>query len=242
MSAVHQPEKARLIMLNLLLAKMKFTTGIDFLKTTLNPSEIAEIENLKTVIAGLKNFQRLPLFDLLLPALKQMLADERADFIALCERLIKSDKRFTLFEFIFISLLKQHLSATAGKNIRIKYYSYKILLEEIQILFSVMAHSGNKDSASGLAAYQQVASGFAMQAKGQELMLLSAKNISLKKISASLKKLSQLSPILKRGIIEACADIALHDGQLNYAEAEFLRAISELLNTPIPPLLPQVVH
>ena len=77
---------------------------------------------------------------------------------------------------------------------------------------------------------------------GESLNILDYKEITPKKITSALKCLAQLSPLLKRGVLEASADIAMHDGQLKYSEAELLRVIADMLNCPLPPLLPQAVN
>ena len=46
--------------------------------------------------------------------------------------------------------------------------------------------------------------------------------------------------MLKRNVLEACADIAMGDGKIKTAEAELLRAVSESLGCPMPPLIEAV--
>ena len=57
-------------------------------------------------------------------------------------------------------------------------------------------------------------------------------------VDRSLKGLRALSPLLKRPLLEACADAVLHDGEVTLAESELLRAVSETLDCPMPPLAP----
>ncbi len=241
MQAVHQAKTARLIIFNMILLKMNFKQGIEFLNKHLQAEEIKILLHYKQDVIKLENFQRLPLFDLLLPGLKAMNNDERAEFLQICEKLIKSDNRYTLYEFILLSLLKQHLSVTAGKDIKIKYYSFKPLQKHLQLLFSVMAHSGKLPAEERRKSYDKVAQGFALQNIAGS-GLLEIKKISPENIDLALQELRKLSPLLKKNVLEACADIAMHDAQLKYTEAELLRTIADLLNCPLPPLLPQAVN
>ena len=55
----------------------------------------------------------------------------------------------------------------------------------------------------------------------------------------ALKRLNQLTPMLKKPLIEALEDAVTYDGKVHPQEIELLRAIAECLNCPIPPLLEQ---
>ncbi|MCW9048056.1 MAG: M48 family metallopeptidase [Gammaproteobacteria bacterium] len=242
MQSIHLLETAKMIVLNLILVRMNFDEGIKFLRRYVNENELGVIDRFNKEITVLENFQRLPLFELLLPTLKQMEDAEKTDFLILCEKLIKSDKRYTLFEFVLLSMLKKNLSPDSGKDIKIKYYSYKSVDKELQLIFSVMAHSSQSEESMRIQSYNKVSQGFSMNAAGGNLKLLDFKDITPAKLTIAFQRLSQLSPILKRNVLESSADIAMHDGQLKYAEAELLRAIGDLLNCPLPPLLPQAVN
>lgn len=141
MQSVHQVEEARMILLNLILVRMNFKEGVLFLKKNVNEKELEIIHRFNKEINELENYQRLPLLELLLPTLKQMEDSDRIDFLKLSDEFIKSDKRYTLFEFILLSILKKNLSADSGKNVKVKYYSFKSVNKELQLIFSVMAHS-----------------------------------------------------------------------------------------------------
>jgi hypothetical protein len=56
-------------------------------------------------------------------------------------------------------------------------------------------------------------------------------------IEKVLNTFSQLSPLLKKSVLVACADMVLEDGIVMPAEAELLRSVSEVLDCPMPPLL-----
>jgi len=242
MQSVHQVESSRMVLLNLILVRMDFDKGMQFLKGHINENELGVIHSLNNEINELENFQRLPLLELLLPTLKQMKDLDKINFLKLSENLIKSDKRYTLFEFILLSMLKKHLSPDAGKNVKIKYHSFKSVNKDLQLIFSVMAHSSQCDEDVRNQSYDKVSQGFSMVSAGKKLKLLDFKEITPKKMTASFQRMTQLSPILKRNVLESSADIAMHDGQLKYAEAELLRAIADLLDCPLPPLLPQAVN
>jgi len=238
MLAIHKAETAKVIVFLLVLANMELKTGMLAIKDSLDESSTAAIGKYKEEIFVLEKALRLPLFDLLLPALKLMSEEDKIDFIALCKVLVKSDKRYTLFEFVMLVLLEQHLVPSAGRNIKIKYHSFKSLKSELQMLLSVMVQCGGGAKEERDMLFRKAAADFPMRF----VDLLDVKEISPKKISQALQHLAQLAPLLKRNVIEACADIAMEDGKLKATEAEMLRAIAESLNCPMPPLLPDAIR
>jgi len=242
MNAIHQVEAARIVLLNMILVRMNLNEGMQYLKTKISESELKIIEKFNDEIAKLEKFQRLPLFEMLLPTLKQMKESDKMIYLKLCENFIKSDKRYTLFEFVLFSILTKNLSPNAGRDINIKYHSFKSVRNELQLIFSVMAHSSQCSEDERNKSYEKVVQSFTAVSDGESLKLLDYKEITPKKMTAAFQRLSKLSPILKRSVIESSADIAMHDGQLKYAEAELLRAIADLLSCPLPPLLPQAVN
>jgi len=149
------------------------------------------------------------------------------------EQLIRLDNKFTLFEFVLLTLIRQHLAKDAGKINRIKHYSFKPLLAEIRLLLSVLAQSSGQNAKKIASSYQRAMTTFSISPE----TLLPVSEISADKITQALNELNLLSPMLKKSIIDACADCVLDDGIIMPAEAELLRAISSSLDSPMPPLL-----
>ena len=69
------------------------------------------------------------------------------------------------------------------------------------------------------------------------LNLLPAAQCDLKALEAALKRLNQLQPLQKPRLLKAMARCIEHDGRIEVAEAELLRAVADLLDCPLPPLL-----
>jgi flagellar biosynthesis/type III secretory pathway protein FliH len=62
--------------------------------------------------------------------------------------------------------------------------------------------------------------------------------VYLNEFDASLDRLAEASPAIKRSLLHACAALVLHDGTVNDLQFELLRAIAETLDCPIPPSVP----
>jgi hypothetical protein len=70
-----------------------------------------------------------------------------------------------------------------------------------------------------------------------EPFTLLAPSRELKSLDAALKRLSQLLPLQKPRLLKAMATCIAHNGRINAAEAELMRAVADTLDCPMPPLL-----
>ena len=61
---------------------------------------------------------------------------------------------------------------------------------------------------------------------------------ALADLDAALNQLANATPQLKRSIVTACVECAATDGKLAVPEYELLRAITDSLDCPLPPLNP----
>lgn len=67
--------------------------------------------------------------------------------------------------------------------------------------------------------------------------LVNRKRIDLQSLDAAMDRLARLKPRAKRTFIKACAMGILADSQVTPKEIELLRAISALLDCPMPPVV-----
>ncbi|MFW2374447.1 MAG: M48 family metallopeptidase [Gammaproteobacteria bacterium] len=230
---MHSRQGAVLVIYGLLIAGMDKNIGLNFLKQQKLLHEPAV--HLMDDLYKLDRRQRLPVVDMVLPVLKRLDDKEKSDFISNIEQLIRLDNKFTLFEFVLLTLIKQHLDKDAGKVNRIKHYSFRPVLAEIRLLLSVLARSSGQNAEKTSSTFKRVMTTFSI--KPETLQAFS--EISADKITQALNELNLLSPMLKKSIIDACTDSVLDDGIIMPAEAELLRAISCSLDSPMPPLLPE---
>lgn len=222
---------AGLVVYGLLVAGMDKTIGNEFLRQ----QEILN-DNLEPLLNELYKLDRrlhLPMIDMVLPVLKRFDDDDKSELISRVEQLIKLDKKFTLFEFVLLTLIKQHLDKNAGKVNRVKHHSFKPVLAEIRLLLSVLAQSSGQVSEKKESSFKRAMATFSTKS----IAMYSISEVSPDKITQALNELNRLSPMLKKSIINACADTVLDDGIIMPLEAELLRAISTSLDSPMPPLL-----
>ena len=70
------------------------------------------------------------------------------------------------------------------------------------------------------------------------LQLLPPEACGLQKLNTALVELAQAAPKQRQRLVDACAACICADGKVRVGEAELLRAICDMLDCPMPPLLP----
>jgi len=178
---------------------------------------------------------RLPLIELSLPSLRQLSLPQYELFKSILERLIDLDGKVSLFEWILERLVLHHLRRVFEKQpaSQRKYFSIEQMADEVGLLLSVMAYIDTQYSLSDIDAFA------AAQNELSELTIsLHAKDeISFKVLDRALGKLNQLVPLDKQKLLKACAACLSADGKITHKESELYRAISEVLDCPMPPLV-----
>jgi len=235
-TAVHQTDGARQVVYALLLGATgdeHHEKGQQIIKEAETEAYETAVKALLLPIKSLGDTARLPLLNMAIPALKQLDQEACAQFLTITEALIKLDKRLSVFEFALLTILQEHLKEGAEKDIPVKYFKFKNVMEEIKLLLSVMARVGTSDEKLVHITYQKIMKQFTPEPGGA----IEESNCKLDALNSALHKLNMTTPLLKKSIIQACADCVIHDGKVIPREAEMLQAISVSLDCPMPPLL-----
>ena len=75
------------------------------------------------------------------------------------------------------------------------------------------------------------------QLDSMQITLLSKNEISLESLNNSLDRLAKLKPLEKPRLLKACAVCITADQKITPNEVEIYRAISAILDCPVPPLV-----
>jgi Zn-dependent protease with chaperone function len=191
-------------------------------------------QQLLPVVRRLLPQQRLTVIEMAVPALRELSSRHFQLFRRNIDALIQFDADITLFEWtlqkiVVCSLATDHKRGALQSD---KSYSIGELLAECAILFSVIARSAGQDEAEIGKAFHAAAT----ELKVQELQLPASRDATVEALESALEKLVQLRPLHKQRLLKACAVCVADDGMVAAAEMELLRAISLLLNCPIPPI------
>ncbi len=176
---------------------------------------------------------RLPLLELSLPILRQLGQEEFERFQSNVKNLVSLDGKMSLTEWALQTYLLHNLAQSRAVKPRRPYLDLETVAEDIRVLLSILAHS---DSASAVAARQAFVEGRDLvELTGIEL--LPKEMLSLSKLDAAIERLQQVNPLKKPKLLKACAGMILSDGKVSPVEAELLRAFSDSLDCPMPPIL-----
>ncbi|NWE71158.1 M48 family metallopeptidase [Pseudomonas gingeri] len=228
--AAHSSEGAQALVYGLLLDPVEFLQQqqLDLLRKHLSPTLASHLESLRAHLCELPQGQRLALIDLAIPALKQLGKGEFAAVKQNMALLIRADDRVELLEWTLLRIVERNvegLRSVTGK------YRLESLVDEVAVLLSFLSRAGQADPRQAGLAYAHGCAGLPFAAPAFD------STSDLKALEAALRRLTQLLPLQKPQLLKAMARCIGHDGQVTAAEAELMRAVADILDCPMPPLL-----
>jgi len=234
---VHEPYAARAIIYATLLDRNATIRGnqLRALEKSATPDVYTLTQKLTPWIEQLDVRARLPLVDMALPALRAMSGSQYVVFTQCFDNLVLADKRIGLFEWTLHQILRRHLRPQFEKvkPTRVHYYGLQRLGQPVSVLLSTLAHAGQPMS------HAQAAFAAAKKLLPEtDIRLLATEECSLDNLHEAIGKLVHVSAKQRGRLVEACAACICADAEVKVEEAELLRAISDMLDCPMPPLLP----
>jgi Zn-dependent protease with chaperone function/uncharacterized tellurite resistance protein B-like protein len=171
--------------------------------------------------------------ELAMPALRKLDPEEARQLITEVYKLIRADGRLNLFELALASFLQRHLSPGAERSEPVRYRSYDRVEDSLAALFSLLARAGTDNDTEAKAVYDQARASFS---SAPEAALPPQESVSISELRDALRRLNQLSPLLKPAIIDACRHCVLSDGVVRGREYTLLRLVADQLDCPMPPM------
>ncbi|WP_447588566.1 M48 family metallopeptidase [Aquipseudomonas campi] len=229
--AAHDRSAAQALLYALLLDRSEATREgqLQHLRGTVSDRILASTQALQPKAQALDPGQRLPLLELAIPALKQLTKGEYSVLKANLVALIKADGKVELLEWTLLRIVERNVEGL--RPVQGKYHLVE-LSEEIRLLLSALAHAGHDDPAQ---AQQAFTAACATLPLGD--LQLAERGTGLKGLDAGLARLSHMWPLQKPRLLKAMAVCVGHDGRISVAEAELMRAVADMLDCPMPPLL-----
>ena len=235
--AVHDPYGARAVIFALLLDENESVREVQMaaLRETTTPDIVALTEELTPTVCQLDTRVRLPLIDMSLAALRAMAKSQYVEFSQAFQKLVAADQRLGLFEWTLHRILLRHLQPQFEEAAapRIAYYGLQRLARPCSVLLSTLAYAGNELDEARVAFAAAAA-----HLPKVKLELLPTGECGLQQLDQALQELSKVAAKHRERLIDACAAAICADEQVKVREAELLRGISDMLNCPMPPLLP----
>ncbi len=235
--AAREPYGARAVIYSLLLDEGNAVRAkqLQHLRDHADADVYAVMRTLIPEIAELDRQYRLPVIDIAIPALKQLSLSQYQSFRDNLGALIEMDGRVDLFEWSLQKILFNHLDGQFFKltPVKARYSDVRQLKKEIRLILSVMAYAGQQNQGDAAKAFAAAVATLALS----EQKILAKNEISLSGLDLALKKLAKLRPLVKQKILKACAVSVAHDQQVSPVEVEILRAFSDVLDCPMPPVI-----
>ena len=174
----------------------------------------------------------LPLAELSLPALRHLSKEQYQTFRSVLERAAIDEGPENLFTFALEKMVIHQLDPSFLKNKKpeIRHHNLKTLAGELTVLLSALSHASDKVSEKAW----QAALIPIEKVKPDGMELLPPEKCGLKELDAALDELAASANPVKKYIISSVIYCVTADQQVSTEEAELVRAVSEVLDTPIP--------
>jgi Zn-dependent protease with chaperone function/uncharacterized tellurite resistance protein B-like protein len=232
--AAHEPYGARALIFALLLddnADVR-SAQLGALQKAAEPHVFELTLKLATAVNQLDVGGQLPLIDMALPALRALSVPQYNEFIKCFLALVDADHRINLFEWTLHHILLRHLRSQFEpvRPPQIRYYGLQQLGEQCSVLLSALARASQHDDDAAFAAG-------ARQIPEASPRLLPQEACGLNALDNGLRELAQVTPKQRARLVSACASCICADAAVNVTECELLRAICDMLDCPMPPLV-----
>ena len=207
----------------------ELNTGADVLK---------ELPGVYSGMHGLSSAQKIALLELSIPTLRGLSPGQYEAFRKNIQALVEADGEIHLFEYTLQKLLLRHLDSAflKTKSPRIRHRTITPLLPDLNYLLSAIANADATDDPKELDG--AFASGIgALGPNGHGFPMSRIDHVDLVEFDKCLERLVTASPSVKKLILQSCEAVVIHDGEVNDTQFEFLRAVADTLDCPMPPHL-----
>ncbi|HMN45535.1 MAG TPA: M48 family metallopeptidase [Povalibacter sp.] len=184
-------------------------------------------------VDALQPQQRMPVLMHAFPALRQLTRDERMRLMACLNGMLQREGAMSLQTYVLRKLAQVHLRDDLDPRGRAGRLALNAVTDELQVLFSVLAHHGHQSEIEARRAYE---AGIHQLLPRERPAYAVAPNWPLQ-LDQALSRLDQLVPAGKEQLIEGLVRTVSHDARLAVTEAELLRTVCAALHCPLPPLV-----
>ena len=236
--AAHEAYGARALVYALLLDETDECRKrqVEQLRAHADPNVLKETARLHPQVRRIDRAARLTLADMVMAALREMSPDQYQQFRKNVAALIRADEKIDLFEWALHRMILRHLEPHYRKvrPARTKYYSLRPLVQETSLLIATLACCGHEQEDEARAAFEAATGGLGVD----PLEMPAREACTLGALDEALGTLETVGPREKRKLLTACATCVGADQKVTVEEGELLRAVSDALGCPMPPLLP----
>ena len=231
-AAARTVEGAQAIVYGLLLSRSVSLLGVqlEILREAIDDSMFSTLNLLREPLSSLNPGLRLPLLDLAIPSLQQLGKKPFAKVKHNLNLLIEADNETELMEWTLLRIVERNVEG--APPVQFKFGLFQCA-EELIALLTALARAGQQNMPAASQALQFAWQGLAFE-RPQEMRV---ELQELTGLEAAIKRLRHLMPEDRPALLNAMTRCVMHDGVVTVAEAEVFRAVADLLDCPLPPLL-----
>ena len=236
-NATRQPGQAAALFLALAIDGNVDTRArqLAFISQELGTRSAEAVEGFLPAVDGLPAVQRMPVLSRAFPALRQFGHRERERLLAVLNALLLREGNVPVFAYALRKLAQVQLRDELEPRTRPGGLSLPGASDELQVLFSVLADSGQPDPAQARQAYE---AGMRQLLPQRVPDFQRSANWS-SQLDLALNRLDRLTPSGKEALVEALVRTISYDQRMTVEEAELLRAVCATVHCPLPPLVAQ---
>jgi hypothetical protein len=201
------------------------------------PDVLTTVRRLMPLLHSYGTQHRMAIVDVACATLVRLDRAEYGSFRSLLADVVRVDGKTTLFEWVVLQVLRMRvelpMSLKAGEVARKNDASLRALAVPAARLLGVLALQGHADERAAAAAFHA-----GLNKIGFPLDELPAKELrTLDVVAQDLDVISVLRPIAAGQLMDAALVCVSHDLETTDREYLLLRALSERLGIPLPPML-----
>ncbi|MDQ6995559.1 MAG: M48 family metalloprotease [Mariprofundaceae bacterium] len=233
---VHDPYTARAVCYGLLISSQRDIHQKQWalLEKKADPNVLREMLDIQTDLNVLPSMLRLPLLEMMIPALKTLSQAQYQGFVQNIQILIQADHQVSIFEFALHRMLLRHLKPTFSASNTPPVCRYKHL-NDVRVsctcILAMLICYGEHRHPKTLLTH------ITDDLLEEAMPWPPARLLHVQSLNKALNQLLECSPSVKKSILEACVTVIFDDGVLQEKEMEALRAIADGMDCPMPPML-----
>jgi hypothetical protein len=237
--AAHEPFGARALLYALLLDSAAEVRDVQLkhLREYADPMVFAETQKLIPVIDGLDPQWRLPVVDIAIPALRELIPAQYHVFRENIDRLIAADQAVSLREYTLKKVLTRHLDPAFQNKYPVspveKHPTLLPVIHHVECILAALAYTEAETYEEARKAYNHGTA--QLEIYQYDFTMPDYDQCNLQQVDVALDVLRGLTPLIKRNVIYACASTVTTNENISPEEGELLRAIADSLDCPIPP-------
>lgn len=231
-TAAHSPEGAQAIVYGLLLSRLPSLQAVqlELLQSEIDDNVFNILSLLREPLSTLNPGLRLPLIDLAIPCLKELGKKPVAAMKRNLNLLVEADNETELLEWTLLRIIERNVEGPTPVQFKFGLFQ---CAEELRVLLHALTRAGQENPQAAAQALEHAWNGLPFEQPQEVRPELE----DLAGLESAIKRLRHLMPEERPALLDAMTRCVLHDGVITVAEAELFRALADLLDCPLPPLL-----